>query len=99
VPVEILVNTHRGASQTMLDIVNMGDRLKKYMDGDIVFAFNKVGVDAELAKSDSGGGSYVKTANYFYVKRSGKPVMDAESISKDVRAKISQYVPKNAEWL
>ncbi len=98
VPVEILINTHRGASQTMLDIINMGDRLKKYMDGDIVFAFNKVGVDAELTKSDSGG-AYVKTANYFYIKRSGKPVMDAETISKDVRAKISQYVPKNAEWL
>jgi hypothetical protein len=98
VPVEILINTHRGASQTMLDIVNMGDKLKKYMDGDIVFAFNKVGVDAELSKSDSGG-SFVKTANYFYIKRSGKPVMDAETISRDVRAKISQYVPKNAEWL
>ena len=97
VPVEILINTHRGASQTMLDIVNMGDRLKKYMDGDIVFAFNKVGIDAELTKSDSGG-SYVKAANYFYIKRSGKPVMDVEAISKDVRAKISQYVPKNAEW-
>jgi len=97
VPIEILINTHRGASQTMLDIVNMGDRLKKYMDGDIVFAFNKVDVDAELSKSDSGG-SFVKTANYFYIKRSGKPVMDIETISKDVRAKISQYVPKNAEW-
>jgi predicted kinase len=98
VPVEILINTHRGASQTMLDIVNMGDRLKKYMDGDIVFAFNKLGIDAELTKSDSGG-AYVKTANYFYIKRSGKPVMDAETISKDLRAKIAQYVPKNAEWL
>jgi hypothetical protein len=97
VPVEILINTHRGASQTMLDIVNMGDRLKKYMDGDIVFAFNKLGIDAELEKSDSGG-SFVKTANYFYIKRSGKPVMDVETINKDVRAKISQYVPKNAEW-
>jgi hypothetical protein len=97
VPVEILINTHRGASQTMLDIVNMGDRLKKYMDGDIVFAFNKLGIDAELEKSDSGG-SFVKTANYFYIKRAGKPVMDVETINRDVRAKISQYVPKNAEW-
>lgn len=98
VPVEILINTHRGASQTMLDIVNMGDRLKKYMDGDIVFAFNKLDIDSELIKSDSGG-KYIKTANYFYIKRSGKPVMDAATISRDVRAKISQYVPKNAEWL
>lgn len=98
VPVEILVNTHRGASQTMLDIVNMGESLKKYMDGDIVFAFNKVGVDASLVKSGEGG-AYVKAANYFYIKRAGKPVMNAETIGKDVRAKIAQYVPKNAEWL
>jgi hypothetical protein len=103
VPVEILVNTHRGAAQTMLDIVNMGNSLKKYMDGDIVFAFNKIGVDANLATSDRGGsyikGPHIKDANYFYVKRSGKPVMDVETINKDVRAKIAQYVPKNAEWI
>ena len=98
VPVEILINTHRGAAQTMLDIVNMGTSLKKYMDGDIVFAFNKVGIDANLVSSDKGG-QYIKDANYFYVKRSGKPVMDTETISKDVRAKIAQYVPKNAEWI
>jgi hypothetical protein len=55
VPVEILVNTHRGASQTMLDIINMGKSLKKYMDGDIVFAFNKVGVDSEIAKGATYG--------------------------------------------
>src|SRR6056300_1015341 len=35
VPVEILVNTHRGAAQTMGDIINMGNDLGKYMDGDI----------------------------------------------------------------
>ena len=57
VPVEILVNTHRGASNTMADIINMGNSLKKYMDGDIVFAFNKVGVDAELEASFKDGDS------------------------------------------
>ena len=97
VPVEILVNTHRGASQTMLDIVNMGTSLKKYMNGDIVFAFNKIGVDADLVKSKRGG-SYVKNANYFYIKRSGKPVMKLSDVSSDVKRKIAQYVPKNAEW-
>lgn len=97
VPVEILVNTHRGASQTMLDIVNMGTSLKRYMDGDIVFAFNKIGVDADLVKSKRGG-SYVKNANYFYIKKSGKPVMKLSDVSSDVKRKIAQYVPKNAEW-
>jgi hypothetical protein len=98
VPAEILVNTHRGAAQTMLDIVNMGNSLKKYMDGDIVFAFNKVGVDSDLQKSDKGG-SYVKTANYFYIKRSGMPVMALDDINADVRRKIADYVPKNIEWI
>ena len=97
VPVEILVNTHRGASQTMLDIVKMGSNLKKYMDGDIVFAFNKVGVDGDLAKSGKGG-SYLQDANYFYIKRSGKPTMKHKDIEKDILNKIQKYVPAGQSW-
>jgi hypothetical protein len=96
VPVEILVNTHRGASFTMHDIVNMGNGLKKYMDGDIVFAFNKVKVDSDVALSAKGG-MYIKDAKYFYVKRAGKPV-DQEKLTTDIRAKISSYVPPSAVW-
>jgi predicted kinase len=96
VPVEILVNTHRGASHTMHDIVNMGNDLKKYMDGDIVFAFNKVKVDSDVAKSDKGG-MYIKDAKYFYVKRAGKPV-DETKLNADIRAKISSYVPPSVSW-
>lgn len=97
VPVEILVNTHRGASQTMLDIINMGKTLKKYMDGDIVFAFNKIGVDSEIAKSGKGGMA-VTDANYFYVKRQGKEVTPQEKLAKDLKMKIQSYVPKNVDW-
>jgi len=97
VPVEILVNTHRGASQTMLDIINMGKSLKKYMDGDIVFAFNKVGVDSEIAKG-KGGGMAVTDANYFYVKKAGKEVTPQAKLGKDLKAKIQAYVPKNVDW-
>lgn len=97
VPLEILIGTHRGASQTMLDIISMGEKLKKYMDGDIVFAFNKVGVDAELAKSGKGG-SFIKKADYVYIKRSGQQVMNMDAIGNDIRHKISSYVPKNASW-
>ncbi len=98
VPAEILVNTHRGAANSMKDILAMGTDLKKYMDGDIVFAFNKVKVDAEYAKSKNGGG-YVRAANFFYVKHSGKPVMSLDAIKKDVRAKIASYVPKDIAWV
>lgn len=97
VPVEILVNTHRGAAQTMGDIINMGNDLGKYMDGDIVFAFNKVGVDQELDVSRSGG-SYIKDSNYFYVKKSGKPVQSMANMSRELKAKIQSYVPKGVDW-
>jgi len=95
VPTEILVNTHRGAANTMGDIINMGNKLKRYIDGDIVFAFNKVGVDANLSKSGKGG-SYVKDANYFYVKRAGKAPTPVDKLEKEVLAKIKAYVPKDA---
>ena len=98
VPAEILVNTHRGASQTMADIVNMGSTLKRYMDGDIVFAFNKVGVDADLKVSGKGG-SFLKDAQYFYAKRSGKPPTPVAKMEKDIKAKISSYVPKHISWV
>lgn len=97
VPAEILVNTHRGASQTMADIVNMGKTLKTYMDGDIVFAFNKVGVDADL-KVSGGGGSFLQDAKYFYAKRAGKPPTPVATLDKDIKAKISKYVPKAVTW-
>lgn len=97
VPAEILVNTHRGVSATMMDIVKMGDGLTRYMDGDIVFAFNQIKVDSTVAKSDRGG-QYIKDANYFYVKRSGKSVISLRDISKDLRQKINSYVPPNVSW-
>ena len=97
VPAEILVNTHRGASQTMGDVLNMGKSLKRYMDGDIVFAFNKVGVDSAL-KVSGGGGSFLEDAKYFYVKRQGKPPTPVDKLEKDIKAKISSYVPKAVTW-
>jgi len=98
VPVEILVNTHRGASHTMLDIINMGQSLKKYMDGDIVFAFNKINVDSDLQKSKRGG-AFIKASNYFYAKRSGKPVTPHKKLSNEIVAKIAGYVPTSNSWV
>ena len=97
VPVEILVNTHRGAANTMGDILNMGKSLSKYMDGDIVFAFNKVGVDSEVVKSGKGGMTVVE-AEYFYVKRQGKAPTPVKGLERAMKDKIAQYVPKDVEW-
>ena len=97
VPTEILMNTHRGVSSTMKDIVRMGDGLKRYMDGDIIFAFNKVKVDSEVVKSEKGG-SYVKDADYVFVKRAGKSTTKAKDLSKQMLAKIKSYVPRDVDW-
>ena len=97
VPAEILVNTHRGASNTMGDILRMGEALRKYMDGDIVFAFNKMNVDTELVKSDHGG-QYMKEADYVYIKRAGKSLPPLNTLNKRMLAKVKSYVPKNIDW-
>lgn len=97
VPIEILVNTHRGVSNTLHDIVNMGDSLQNYMDGDIVFSFNKIGIDTSVVKSDKGG-SFITKANYVYVKRQGQKVQSTDDISQNILKKIASYVPKSVVW-
>lgn len=97
VPVEILINTHRGAQHTMKDVVTMGANLKKYMDGAIVFVFNQAFVDAELATSKRGG-SYIKSAEYVYIKHPGTPVMDLKQLDAAIIQKISRYVPDGNNW-
>jgi hypothetical protein len=81
----------------MNDIVKMGANLKKYMDGDIVFAFNKVGVDSTVVKSGRGG-MHITDANYFYVKRSGQPPVSSDKLSADIKDKIAEYVPPGVDW-
>ena len=103
VPTEILINTHRGASNTMGDILRMGKSLSNYMDGDLVFAFNKVGVDTELVKSKTLNkrgkeAFYVKDANYVYIKRAGKSLPPLDTLNKQMLAKVKEYVPKNIDW-
>lgn len=97
VPEEILVNTHRGASATMSDIINMGKNLSKYMDGDIVFVFSKKDVD-NIYKTSKQGGGYLKDAMYTYIKKSGKQVLNKNQIAKNIVDKIKEYTPNNNVW-
>jgi hypothetical protein len=41
---------------------------------------------------------YIKDANYFYVKRSGKGVTPVAKLEKDLKRKIASYVPKPDSW-
>lgn len=94
---EILMSTHEGASLTMKKILDSGDQIKKYLDGDIVITFNKVGVDTAIEKSDKGG-SYVKDANYIKVKQQGKSIKSSAELDAEVYNKIKAYVPKTNGW-
>jgi len=109
VPIEILMDTHRGASTTMHGILDMGKDLTKYMDGDIIFAFNKFTIDSEVSAKSPAGKSVLKSkekssgfvvdkANYFHVKRVGKPVISISNLDKELRYKLRNYVPKSLEW-
>jgi len=97
VPEEILIDTHKGASQTMLSILKMGNDLTKYMDGDIWLAFNKRGVDSKIKSSESGG-FYIVDANYIQVKKKGKSVKSISDIDKEVLSRIKDYTPSNDNW-
>ena len=93
---DILIDTHEGASLTMKKIIDMGDSLKKYMDGSIILAFNKRGVDITVKKSDNGG-MYIDKATYVVVKTPGNPV-DDQKITDEVVDKIREYTPKINTW-
>jgi predicted kinase len=96
IPEDILVDTHEGASLTMKKIIDMGDNLNKYMDGSIIMAFNKKGVDIEMKTSDNGG-SYISKAMYVVIKKPGFSV-DLKQITSDVLNKIRAYTPKINTW-
>lgn len=97
VPKEILLDTHEGAALTMAKILNMGDSLKQYMDGDIWISFNKVGIDSEIKKSDKGG-MFVVKSNYIKVKAKGKPSKSVDELDKEMVKKVAAYAPKTDTW-
>jgi hypothetical protein len=97
VPEEILFATHEGASLTMRKLVDTDIKISRYLDGDIWFSFNKVGVDTELSKSDFGG-SYISDANYIQIKKQGKKPMDLLDIGERLLLKIKFYTPPSKTW-
>jgi hypothetical protein len=92
VPEDILIATHKGAASTMASVMTSAADIRKYMDGDIWLAFNKVGVDSDLVASDKGG-SYLKDAFYVKAKTAGKSVASSSEVTGSVYDKIKEYIP------
>lgn len=109
VPEDILVDTHKGASMTMKQIMDMDDKLTNYMDGAIFFAFNKVGVDSDvIISTDDKGDSTTKygssritinKSNYVELKKPGKRQMTSDQMTNDFKRKIASYTPKIKDWV
>lgn len=97
VPDDILFNTHEGASITMKEIITICNDISNKFDGDIVLAFNKKGVDVNLIANKNNSGFYIKDANYFYIKKSGK-LLDADKLTNEIIEKIKSYVPNSEVW-
>jgi len=87
---DILKNTHLLVSTTMSSILQTS--LRKYMDGDFWVVFNKKFSDSVIAFGDNGG-SYIKDAIYFKIKKVGKQQMKISDISDEYINKIKKYVP------
>ncbi len=107
VPEEILANTHHGVSMTMLEIAKMGDKLKKYLDGDIHFIFNQKDIDVTGKKKHSGYWKnkngvvgyreYFQPGKHFKIKSAGKPV-DLSTLDQKHLDKLNSYTSKLTDW-
>lgn len=102
----ILKATHAGSFRTMQDIIQMGESLVNYMNGDIWVVFNKRHEDSVVVKSgnvsdkdsfsaqikrDRTEGSYVSDANMFKIKAAG---VSTVTVPDDVLKKMLGYAPR-----
>jgi len=93
---DILQNTHENVSQVMKDLLT-NVNIRKYLDGDVWFVFNKKFVDSIL-KFSGAGGSYIKDVIYFKVKETKKGMMKLNDIADKYVKKIRKYVPNPEIW-
>jgi hypothetical protein len=101
VPEDILIDTHKGAARTMYEIINMGDKIKNYLDGDIWVVFNKIGVDVKaiMEPGSKTKVKYIEDVNYFKLKNQGENPISISELKEEIFNKIKDYVPiENTNW-
>ena len=99
---DILIDTHEGASATMVEIVKNGALLRGKLDGNIVVAFNTVrleGVsDTTIIEKEVSGrrkkASYISKAIYVFLKKRGQPVLSLKDLKEELRNKLLDSVTK-----
>jgi len=94
IPDRILLTTHQGTADTMRNIINFGNSIRNFLDGDFWISFNKAQVDVKIEVSDFGG-MYIKDATYFKIKESGGFMMPYSKIDEKIKEKIREYIPES----
>jgi len=92
VPEDILLDTHKGVAQNMLDLMK-NSSFQEHIDGYVYVIFNQAYVDNTLVFSKFGG-SYVKDALILELKRRNKKQIPFSDIATHFLRKIKKYVPK-----
>ena len=100
VPDDILLKTHKGAAQTMSEIVK--GKLPRGVDGQVnVILNNRENTIPRLNKDGKvfvgkGGNIVVKDFTYLRLKKEGKPFSKESAVQKQVFDWIKQNAPKDA---
>lgn len=109
---EIVLETHKGVSETMKTILkdfntklDCGVPVSDLIQGDIWIVPNLESLDSEILKSNQGN-FVIEELNKFQVKESGNPPLSLSELERkyfsrgsNVLRKINQYVPNDAKWI
>lgn len=105
VPVNILLNTHEGASLTIRDLIKANSR--EYFDGDVWIVFNRLTdtiVETRpqrqsiLSAKKKSVTTELKKYTAFQLKQMGRDWMPIQQIETQVINKLNEYVPEGTEW-
>lgn len=96
VPNDILLITHEETASTMKRLIDFGDNIKSYMDGDFWITFNQAQIDVKIENNNKGN-FYIKNASYFKIKESGNSMISFDKIDKKFKDKIIDYIPEKAK--
>ena len=97
VPEDILIQTHEMVAANISSLLK-GNKIDKYIGGDMWLAFNQQYVDASLVFSEFGG-KYIERALLVKIKPRGKRTMSFGEIADKFVHKIQRYIPKSVQKL
>lgn len=77
VPENILIQTHEGASNTFKDVIDMGNQIARWLNGDIWIVMNNKSRGDSLVKTSKSGGMYIEKDTKVKLKKAGEPTISA----------------------